>query len=63
MTKNKRTLIVGYGEIGSSLHKVLSKVYDVQIYDNYKQMFPVGTENYDVMHICFPPIKRFCKTC
>lgn len=61
MTKNKITLIIGNGEIGSSLGKVLKKKYIVRFVD-VEPIDPVWnpkTETVDVMHICFPPIKNF----
>lgn len=59
MKKNK-TLIVGYGEIGSSLCEVLETVYDVEVHDPAKNNLAL-MEKYDVMHICFPPSKNFVK--
>ena len=51
-------LIIGAGEIGQSLFKVLRKGHDVSIRD--KEGKP---GRYDVLHICFPFTKNFIKHC
>ena len=61
MQKNK-TLIVGFGEIGKSLHEVLYENYMCDVIDPAQNIdtATVGSK-YDVMHICFPPIPNFIK--
>ena len=53
-----KTLIVGFGEIGKSLCKVLKKQHSVEIVDINVEP---NTSNVDVMHICFPYSKNFIK--
>lgn len=50
------TLIIGYGEIGKSLHGVLKEKYEVHIRDI--EDGPTLDKVY-VMHICFPYFKNF----
>ena len=54
-----KTLVIGNGEIGSALARVLSKVYRVDIWDSkFKGVAPpIGI--YDIMHICIPYSKNF----
>jgi hypothetical protein len=47
-----KTIIVGYGEIGKSLDNVLSKQYEVDVYDLSFTTMPEGA--YEIMHVCFP---------
>jgi len=48
-------LIIGYGEVGQGLHKILNcDVYDL----NYQKM---SFGRYAVVHICFPYGKKFIK--
>jgi UDP-N-acetyl-D-mannosaminuronate dehydrogenase len=55
MKSNKKHLIIGAGQIGSSLYKVLSPHYDVFVIDKKDAL----EGNFDVMHVCFPPVKNF----
>lgn len=57
--KKKVSLIIGNGEIGSSLKKVLEKNYKVYVQDIdlIPEMCP--NEKVDVMHVCIPPIPQF----
>ena len=50
------SIIVGYGEIGKSLHQVIGPalVHDPEFSE-------VKTTGFDVMHICFPPSDSFVK--
>jgi hypothetical protein len=52
------TLIVGYGEIGKSLEKVLNKTHTVYVRD--VDLTP-NIESAHVMHICFPYSKTFVR--
>lgn len=52
------TLIVGYGEIGKSLEKVLNKTHDVYVRD--VDLTP-NIKSAHVMHICFPYSKTFVR--
>ena len=57
-----KTLIMGGGEIGNSLYSVLSKEYEVSVYDikthsnKHKSKF---TSNVEIIHICFPYSYKF----
>lgn len=53
-----KTMIVGYGEIGQSLCKVLNKKYSIDIIDINIEPNVSGV---DVMHVCFPYSKNFIK--
>jgi hypothetical protein len=53
-----KTLVVGYGEIGLALEKVLGKVYDVHVVDI--KLTP-KIKYAHVMHICFPYSKKFVR--
>lgn len=57
--QTSRSLIVGGGEIGSSLAECLKGTYEVSIADTdlTKDTKPEG--KYDIMHICFPPSDSF----
>jgi hypothetical protein len=57
--KTKIDIIIGAGEIGSALFKVLNKVYDVKIRD--LEDIEISDE-INVMHICFPYNKKFVRT-
>lgn len=49
-----KSLIIGYGEIGQGLHKVVGGDYiDIDGRSSYTH------DDYDVMHICFPYSKSF----
>lgn len=58
--KNKKTLIIGFGEIGKALYNVLSlagyELYHRDIDSDLK------LDRVDVMHICFPYTKNFIKS-
>jgi hypothetical protein len=58
-----RTLIVGGGEIGSSLLKTLSDEYVVNIYDSKypNDLEYLKKEEYEIMHVAFPYSKDFIK--
>lgn len=58
MKKVYKTLIVGFGEIGKSLHAVLKEKYSVETVDINKEPEVSGV---DVMHICFPYNDDFVK--
>ena len=45
-----KSLIIGAGEVGTALYKVLKGTYPTVIMDRK----PVKMQNFDVMHICFP---------
>jgi hypothetical protein len=53
-----KTIIIGYGEIGKSLEKVLSKTHDVYVRD--VDLVP-NIKSAHVMHICFPYSKKFVR--
>ena len=53
-----KTLIVGYGEIGKSLEKVLSETHDVHIRD-FGLIPKINSAH--VIHICFPYSKKFVR--
>lgn len=57
MKNTKKHLIIGAGQIGSSLYKVLSPHYNVSIMDKDDKF----EEEFDVIHICYPPIKNFVR--
>lgn len=52
-----KTLIVGKGEVGSSLFKVLSETYETYI----KDVEPLALEGVEVLNVCFPYSKNFIK--
>jgi hypothetical protein len=52
-----KTLIIGKGEIGTSLQRVLSPFYETYIRD----IEPLEVEGIEVLHICFPYSKKFIK--
>ena len=52
-----KTLIIGKGEIGTSLQRVLSPFYETYI----KDIEPLEVEGIEVLHICFPYSKKFIK--
>lgn len=54
----QKHLIIGRGEVGSSLASVLSEVYDVATYDITDGLFDIRREC-DVLHICIPYNKDF----
>jgi UDP-N-acetyl-D-mannosaminuronate dehydrogenase len=50
-----RSLTIGAGEIGKSLHAVLSEKHESYIRD----IEDLKVENIDVLNICYPPFKGF----
>jgi len=52
-----KSIIIGSGEIGTALYKVLKDTHDIVIRDKE----PLKVEKVDVMHICFPYSKDFTK--
>ncbi|MFB6212838.1 MAG: hypothetical protein ABEI53_03440 [Candidatus Magasanikbacteria bacterium] len=54
-TKKDTHLVIGKGEVGTSLFNVLKEHYDVQSRDENDG--PEG--QFDVLHICYPPIDNF----
>lgn len=50
-----RSLIVGNGEVGSSLKKVLEKVYEVSVIDKDEEV----KGDFEIMHVCFPFFEGF----
>jgi len=50
-----RTIIIGRGEIGKSLDKVLSKEYPTSMIDKDDSL----TGKFDIAHICFPYSENF----
>jgi len=53
-------VIVGNGEIGSALHKILSAKYDTDTFDpKIDKDLPQG--KFEIMHICFPYSKDFVR--
>jgi hypothetical protein len=48
-----KTLIVGFGQIGKALFKVLNDVYQVDVDDITCTVHPEN-KNFDILHICFP---------
>ena len=53
--QNQKHLIIGAGETGTALKKVLSPRYDVAIRDIDNSI----SGPFPVLHICYPPIKDF----
>lgn len=53
----KRGLILGKGEVGSSLYKILSGIYKIDILDKNEST----SYKYDILHICFPYSENFVK--
>lgn len=53
----KKHLIIGAGEIGKALYKILSPYYDVSIRDKNSDV----PGKFDVLHICYPAVKNFVK--
>ena len=51
-----KNVIVGYGEVGKGLHKVIKG----DVHDPFKQMEARG--EYQVLHVCIPYTKGFIKT-
>lgn len=53
------SLIIGKGEIGTALYGVLSKHYVCDTYDIKDKIEPRITNDFKIMHICFPYCKNF----
>lgn len=54
-----RSLVIGYGEIGKSLHKVLASKYECDVMDPAIGIWNgVTSRKYNVMHICIPPVEK-----
>lgn len=53
-----KTIIIGGGEIGSSLFNVFSKEYPCEIHDPIKQEFATK-QNYEIMHVAIPYSDKF----
>lgn len=59
MLNGTRSLIIGKGEVGNSLHSILAPVYETYIRDREE------TEKYPpihVLHICYPYFEGFIET-
>jgi len=62
-----KTLIIGYGEIGKGLYKVLKNHHKCTIFDDTQKiprearLSATSNENFDMMHICIPPVAEFEK--
>ena len=56
-----KTLIIGNGEIGKSLQSVLSKEYEVSMYDikECSNLDDYVQEEFEILHICFPYSDKF----
>lgn len=52
-----KTLTIGAGEIGKSLHNVIKPFHEAYIKDKED----LAIENIDVLNICYPPSKDFVK--
>lgn len=48
-------LIIGEGEVGTSLYNVLSEHYEVESIDEGDNL----DDNFEILHICYPPIDDF----
>ena len=51
-----QSIIIGSGEIGKALYKVLKDTHDIVIRDKE----PLEVDKVNVMHICFPYSEGFC---
>ena len=51
-----QSIIIGSGEIGKALYKVLKDTHDIVIRDTE----PLEVDKVNVMHICFPYSEGFC---
>lgn len=52
-----KSLIIGSGEVGTSLYNILKPYYDVTIIDKEK----LKIKGIEILHICFPFSKNFIK--
>lgn len=57
LIKKDKHLIIGAGEVGSSLYSVLKKHYSVFLCDKDSNL----SGQFNVMHIAYPPVKNFVK--
>ncbi|MHB8870911.1 MAG: hypothetical protein ACYC5G_00410 [Candidatus Doudnabacteria bacterium] len=55
-----KSIIIGSGEVGSSLYEVLSKHYEVKTYDKFKDHKTISGQ-FEILHICFPYGTTFIK--
>lgn len=55
MKKDNKHLVIGAGEVGSSLFNVLKPHYDVFLRDKNNNL----SGKFNVVHICYPNIKNF----
>lgn len=53
-----KVLLIGNGEVGSALATIIKKHHDLTVYDFEARTVPI-TEQYDVMHICYPYNENF----
>lgn len=58
MSKNTTSIVIGYGEIGQALVKVLGQLYPVFAVDTKMEMDTKERE-YEYMHICIPYSETF----
>ena len=59
----RNILIIGYGEIGKSIHKLYEKYYDFKVWhiDNEVLKPNAFPSNIEVMHICFGYTEKFSR--
>ena len=57
MKNNKKHIIIGAGEVGVSLFKVLTQYYDVVLRNKDSNL----EGKFDIIHICYPYNKNFIK--
>ncbi len=53
-----KSIILGAGEVGSALHRVLRDFYPTEIFDKFKHKQEIHG-NFELMHVCFPYSKDF----
>lgn len=62
-TKDKISVIIGFGEVGRALFAALEKVYRCLVIDPPKHIIPVSesieSRKIDILHICFPYFDDF----
>lgn len=61
MQVRKRGIVIGLGETGAPLLKILEKAYPGQVvgYDAKAGRFPYSKNGYEVLNICFPYGEKF----
>lgn len=60
MVKMKLThLVIGTGQIGTAIYRVLKMKYDVDKFDIKEPNADIEGKKYQYLHICFPPSKEF----